>query len=309
MNNRALKTGAHAQTGFALIIVLWLIALLTILCASFSQQTRVELKLTTHLVSSAKAERLAEAGVWRAIHELLIPPALRNWEVENAEYLIKLDEHEISIHIQDEAGKIDLNAVSSELLVKFIEHFTDENTSAIELADAILDWRDRDNLVRSNGAEDDDYKAAASPYGAKDGLFNSVEELLQVYGVTQTSFDRLKSHLTIHSRQPGVRVEAASRELLMLVLDASEETLDEILTARAAAEPAWPKSLRNILGGLFRKSNKKSNIYAITSTAKVNNHSTQLEVIVSMIRQQSQPFHILSWKERTPNITPPPVDS
>jgi general secretion pathway protein K len=47
------------------------------------------------------------------------------------------------------------------------------------LVDAILDWRDEDDLHLVNGAEDPDYKAAGLPYGAKDGPFDSLEELQQ----------------------------------------------------------------------------------------------------------------------------------
>ena len=53
-----------------------------------------------------------------------------------------------------------------------------------EVADAILDWMDEDDEPREYGAEIDYYSSLAPAYAAKNGLLETVEELLLVRGVT-----------------------------------------------------------------------------------------------------------------------------
>jgi len=60
----------------------------------------------------------------------------------------------------------------------------DEQAAIDEITDSILDWRDCDRNARTNGAEDDYYLGLDRPHRAKNGYFDSVEELLQVRGVT-----------------------------------------------------------------------------------------------------------------------------
>ena len=51
-----------------------------------------------------------------------------------------------------------------------------------ELINALLDWRDADNDTREGGAESDYYNTLEPPYNAKNGPFDSIEELLLVKG-------------------------------------------------------------------------------------------------------------------------------
>ena len=61
------------QSGIALVIVLWVIALLAVIAVSFTTATRGQANLVRNLVENAKAEALADAGLYRAIHGLLSP--------------------------------------------------------------------------------------------------------------------------------------------------------------------------------------------------------------------------------------------
>ena len=47
-----------------------------------------------------------------------------------------------------------------------------------------MDWRDPDKLHRLNGAEDDYYLSLRVPYKAKNGNFETIDELLLVKGMT-----------------------------------------------------------------------------------------------------------------------------
>jgi general secretion pathway protein K len=61
---------------------------------------------------------------------------------------------------------------------------------AQSLADAIVDFRDPDNLIRLQGAEKSQYQAAGLAWGPKNGPFEDVEEVQQVFGMTHAIYDR-----------------------------------------------------------------------------------------------------------------------
>ena len=66
------------------------------------------------------------------------------------------------------------------------------------MVDSILDWRDPDELKRGHGAENDYYRKRRPPYTAKNGFFDSPEELLLVRGMTADLFYG-------HDDVPGLR--------------------------------------------------------------------------------------------------------
>ncbi len=56
------------------------------------------------------------------------------------------------------------------------------------VVDSIMDWRDPDDLHRTSGAEDEYYRSLTPPYTAKNGPFDTVEDLLWVRGMTAELF-------------------------------------------------------------------------------------------------------------------------
>jgi DNA uptake protein ComE-like DNA-binding protein len=57
-----------------------------------------------------------------------------------------------------------------------------------DIASAILDWLDPDDDRRVGGAETLDYQSLAFPYAARNGPMESIDELLQIQGVTPQLF-------------------------------------------------------------------------------------------------------------------------
>ncbi len=68
---RAGDRGPAGRRGLALVTVLWVLMLLALIAASFTKTTRLEINLTRNLIENAKAEALADAGVYRAIYAVL----------------------------------------------------------------------------------------------------------------------------------------------------------------------------------------------------------------------------------------------
>jgi general secretion pathway protein K len=188
-----------AQQGAALLLVLWLIALLTALVSAFALTARVEALQGRTLGDGARAQELARAGLEYALARVGDPSPATHWQPDGRTYHWQFDGSDIEIRIVDESGKVDLNQADPALLAALMRVSGVDGDRATHVAAAIADWRDVDTLVQPNGAEDAEYAAAGLPYGAKNAPFDTVAEVEQVLGMTPQIFAKLQPYLTIYA--------------------------------------------------------------------------------------------------------------
>ena len=188
------------QRGAALVLVLWLIALLTALVGAFALTSRVEGMQGSVLRGNAQAAELARAGLEYAAWRMQQPPEQR-WQADGRPYRWRFDGVPVEIRIVDESGKVDLNQADAALLAGLLRALGTAPGADQRLAAAIVDWRDPDSLSSiGGGAEDQDYAAAGLPYGAKDAPFESLGELRLVLGMDADLYCRLLPNVTIHGQ-------------------------------------------------------------------------------------------------------------
>ncbi len=87
------------------------------------------------------------------------------------------DDRNYYFGITDESGRMNLNSANMDMLLKLPD-------MTAELAAAIIDWRDSDSEVTPGGAESEYYLLQNPPYQAKNGPFETIDELLLVRDVT-----------------------------------------------------------------------------------------------------------------------------
>lgn len=226
------QTIASRQQGMALVVTLWVLTLLSLVAAAFMADSRTTSKLARNLVENAKAETLADAGVYRAVAALLDPDPARQPQVDGTSYRWMFGGGEILISIQDEGGKIDLNSASDELVEQLFLSVGTEPEAAKKLVQAIRDFTDADETKTSGGAEDDDYRAAGLMNGAKDAPFDSVAELQQVLGMNLDLYDRVAPVLTVYSGSQSIDPTTAPREALLALPGATRDQVDAVIAAR-----------------------------------------------------------------------------
>jgi type II secretory pathway component PulK len=98
------------------------------------------------------------------------------------------DQVKVRYGITDEASKLNINTATAAQLTRLIAQVVPPEVQVEPLVDALLDWRDPDDTVSSNGegggAESDYYRSLKVPYRCKNAPFDTVEELLMVRGFT-----------------------------------------------------------------------------------------------------------------------------
>ncbi len=185
------------QGGSVLILVLWVLAMLTIIGGFFAIEARIRrnlgqnawddiqgLEMTRSLLRFS-ALRLAPIGMdtdeaWD--HGLIV--------ADGSLYEIKFAGRMVDLRLEDESGKIDLNKAPDEEIREVIRSILggDRLEKADTITDSILDWKDPDKLIRLHGAEDRVYQEKTPPYHPANGPFHLLEELQLVNGVSQRDY-------------------------------------------------------------------------------------------------------------------------
>lgn len=132
-----------------------------------------------------------------------LPPELR-WQVGDAI---------VRVRLESEGGKIDLNQAGEPLLRALALSVDLPEAEATAFADAVLDWRDENDLSRVNGAEDRDYRRADGTSGAADRPFAHPRELEYLLPVDRLTATLLEPLITVYSGQSEPERGQASREV------------------------------------------------------------------------------------------------
>jgi general secretion pathway protein K len=212
------------QSGIALILVLWVMVLLIALGTEFALSMKTEVNTTRNFKEDAETYYLAKAGMNLAKAEILSDAQFHSWTKEKGFIFGTFDTEEnedqpipkvsfqeeeesqeapeppqrtelpfgnglIYYSIRDENGKININTASRGILIKALgSNGIPLGAERDTIADSILDWIDKDDRHRANGAESDYYRGLSPSYSAKNGPLDNLEELLKIKGVTPELF-------------------------------------------------------------------------------------------------------------------------
>lgn len=264
--------------GIALLLVLWVLTVLMVIAFAFSFSTKVETHSTLSFKEGMEKRFIAQAGIERGIMEIFYNkrffniPEKETWRLDGTPYTGEFSDGYYEVRIMDENGKVDINVAPDVLLKNLLIQFGLKNEDSDAIVDAIMDWKDTDDLRRLNGAESDYYMTLPNPYKAKNANFDSVEELVFVKGITQELLygkegkKGLIEFVTVHSQSPQVSINSAPREVLLSVPGITAEIADNIISYRESKRITNPSEV-----GIPMESNQyisyiDSNTFTIDST-------------------------------------------
>jgi type II secretory pathway component PulK len=218
---------------------------------------RLEAVTATNFRSSIAETWLAEAAYQRALAEVLPDALAHQLDIEGVlafrrvrlgtltvpERLdVKVGPARLSYRLTDESARINLNGASREVLDRLLEELGVEKIGRDIIIDSIQDWRDPNDAHRLNGAESDYYLGLPVPYRAKNGPLDSVDELLQVRGVTrELLYGRpeapgLAEHVTVFGGG-AINVNTAS-PVVLAALGLAPAEIEFIIARRPWITPA-----------------------------------------------------------------------
>jgi general secretion pathway protein K len=200
------------QAGFALIVVLWSLALLTAIGVQLAGTGRQEAQLARNLVDSAVLEAAADGAVQQAIFRLLDTSPQRRWYPDGGIRIVPFGRNFVRVRIEDETGKVNPNIAPAELLQALLLESGAAPRTAAEVAAGIAAWRSAAISAAARLARAAPYAAAGRDYAPPGAPFESVEEVGAVLGMTPALMARLRPHLTVFTEDDP---DAATPDLVV----------------------------------------------------------------------------------------------
>lgn len=195
------SNSASEQSGYALLVVLSALAILTALYAISSR-----LSLSASLRGGSEV-RLAENG-FENMETLLA--AIQNLDKGNSlagQAVVSVNGSDKAINIVDVGGLVDLNSASPQLIDTLFRHLDMEH----DAAERFREWR-------------------RTPY-----RLQRISDLKWIAGATPQTIALMKTVATVHSGRRGVNLENAPNSLVELL---GEATLTQFATAPSGSNYA-----------------------------------------------------------------------
>jgi DNA uptake protein ComE-like DNA-binding protein len=183
----------NPQSGTVLIVTIWVVLVLAGLALVFANSMRVSAAVSANHVASLQAECIARGALEYLVAKLSAgtqeketssktTDSYRELQVGQGYFWILRSnlesDREFDYGLTDEAGKINLNSASQEMLQRL-------PGMTAELAASIIDWRDSDSEVTTGGAEDEYYLLQPNAYHCKNAPLETVDEILLIKGASE----------------------------------------------------------------------------------------------------------------------------
>lgn len=251
----------RSERGIALLLALLTMVLLTVVVIEFTFSSQVEYRRATMWSSSRRAAEVASGGLILASEVLRADFMYGNTDSFSDLWARELPPIDtgvglLTVRIEDEQGKLDLNELATGALSPAGRRFSlllAKLQMDPGLASSLADWLDRnsDPSPGALAAEADWYSRLPRPYLPRNGPLRSFAELALVRGFTPDVMARIRPFVTVlPDGGQKLNVNTAPPEVLM-VLDprlADEGLVKRLVTARASMPFSKASSVRAVPG-------------------------------------------------------------
>jgi general secretion pathway protein K len=229
------KLDHEDDRGFAIVLVIWVLGLLAVLAASVAADWRSEAVIARNRLNVAQARCLADAGVALAVAGLLEADPAAQWHADGSAVTVNYGGSSISIVVQDEGGKVDLNTAPIELIAGLLGEFGASGAEVSAVTSGILDRR-REFAARSSPRSNRFLFLTRSYSADVSGQpFADASELRLIPGMSRSTFEQVAPFVTVYSGTPTINPATAPRAVLLGVPAMNPQDVDTYLAARGQA--------------------------------------------------------------------------
>ncbi|MCB1751002.1 MAG: general secretion pathway protein GspK [Gammaproteobacteria bacterium] len=294
------------HAGMALVIILWFIALLSLLALGFSKAVRTDTMVARNLVDSMQAKHLAAAAVEKGVYGLLNPDqAVINALISSAPVELKLGDAQLSFTLQDENGKLDINHAPLELVENLLVTQGVAEDTALAISHALGDWRDENDLKQLYGAERREYIEAGMAWTPSNAPFRSIREIRHLLGMTSRIYNMIAPLITVYGSSEKINPQFAPRALLAAIPGIDAVELENYIDAReslSAEQVPAPAALPLLTSVESSLSGKAGPVYTVFGRARLPSGSRATRRLVIWIPEQNQdrPYFVLDAGQDPP---------
>jgi general secretion pathway protein K len=272
-----------SEDGWALISVLYVVAMLALLAAATEALLLTSAELDRRVWDRARADAALDAAVTRSVLGLTDSRMERRWRVDGAPATFDYGGVPVEVSVQDQLGLIDLNAADGSMLKRLLQACGQTEDAATKLTDAILDWRS----AKTEQSFDDAYAAAGISWHPRHGPFQSVAELRLVRGMTPELFRKLEPAITIYNGHPAFEPDTAPETALRaLYLDRPDEV------AKKMAERNGGNAQTGVLSSTLSLAGRA---FAVKASITIDSRTYRRQTVILLTDDPKRPFLTLAW--------------
>lgn len=244
----------RGERGFALIAALWLLVALLVIGLEFGLRARERRLAAINLVEDARARAAADAGIEdtrahlaqllrdadpsssRADLDRQLDPWGQGRLDDAAPDTVTLGMARCAVTLRDAGAALNANLAGEDDFRRLLIALRLDAGDADRLAQALMDWRDPDDLHRARGAEREDYLRDGLPALPRNAAFERLSELRDVRGMTAESWALVAPYLTLEG-SGLINLNTAPRAVLLTLPGIGEQAAAALLRLRAGRHP------------------------------------------------------------------------
>lgn len=303
-------TGKPSQRGAAVIVALLVMALVAGIAAAAVGDLGIALENANGRHDQMQARQFARAAVDWARNVLAHDARTTAVDHLGEPWAIKvpatpLDEGEVGGEIVDLSGRFNLNNLvrSGVVSVPDIRRFITllqllgvPEAEAAAMTDALVDWLDADDQVRSSESAESAWYAAQTPARRPaNAPLAEIDELLQVRGFSPARVNRLRPFVAALPAGGSINVNTAPPEVLAAAIPGLG--LDAARRLMAERETAWFKDVADF-GARLPSLAKSPDLFLFATTSRYFLVVTRARYGVSTVRMEV----LLDRNQKWPDI-------
>ncbi len=269
-------TGRSNERGLALVVALWVVAALALIAAAMLSTSLNNAHINRNAWEQLEIQTAADTGVQSAILSLFDPKPEDSQPLDGRARPLTFAGISVTVSVQDETGRIDLNYANRNLLRDFFKVVGADDPDS--LADHVIDWRSVGPTRSSNSVTADDYENAGFAYRPRNGPFQSVGELGLVIGITPDLLRRAEPSLTVYSHISSFDTRFASADVLQTIPGVGQQEADLMARTHQSSAAA------------------EGHAYSIVSTATRGRMHFTRRAVVLITGDPKLPYWTLDWR-------------
>jgi general secretion pathway protein K len=299
--SRSLIKSTERERGWALVSVLWTLAILSMMAAATEALTISSARISHRAYDNARFDADFHAAVVRAV--LAIDDSRENarWRIDGVPQHFSFDGLDMLVSVQSQAGLIDLNVADTDNITALFTSAGLAPSAAKTLAANVDDWRtpinSDDDPTRKQGTTDALYNNAG--YKPRHNPFQTVDELKLVAGMTPALFARVAPALTIYSRDADVDEDSAPIIVLNALYPGDPNKVAQTIQARENPQPqagangsSSPPGPPGVLAG---SASSWGLSYSVTVAAAPNGRHILRSAVVEPTGDPDRPYLVEAW--------------
>jgi general secretion pathway protein K len=303
------NSGQEREGGFAVLLTIWILMLISLMAASLAAQTQSETRVSHNRTELAIARALADAGVAVGLNGLLNPIVSQRWPADGRARVVRYGDGVIEIRIQDEAGKLDLNAAPVEIIAGLFRRLGIDDGVAADAIEGILARRRLYGAGLSEAAQAAATENETPLAQAVQLPFATVSELRLVAPLSEPDYERIRPFVTVYTNSPRIDLLTAPASVLLALPGIREDEILAYVTSRQALIAGQSdQDLPQISGANKFAENGELRAATIMATATARDGAMfAREAVYSLTLERAlNPYSLLQWVQ-APDIEPTPA--